>query len=155
MQIFTPYSNPLDCAKALWNDKLRYNKQILEIEQIQRAILGSKNWKHHPITKMYENHYDWLMFYKETFIAYKKFMNSNSKNDAIFNYNQALIWSERADKIMPSFLKNSELLNAHKRRLYAKAAHLYPQFAEFGKSEENWYYVDGKLLKYINGKRIN
>lgn len=24
-----------------------------------------------------------------------------------------------------------------------------------GESQENWYYVDGKLLKYINGKIVN
>lgn len=28
MQIFIPYSSPLDCAKALWEDRLRYNKQV-------------------------------------------------------------------------------------------------------------------------------
>lgn len=25
MQVFTPYDNPFDCAKALWNDKKRIN----------------------------------------------------------------------------------------------------------------------------------
>ena len=28
MQVFIPYPSPLDCAKALWEDRLRYNKQV-------------------------------------------------------------------------------------------------------------------------------
>ena len=28
MNVFVPYSSPLDCAKALWNDSKRYNRQI-------------------------------------------------------------------------------------------------------------------------------
>lgn len=154
MQVFICYKSVIDIAKAMYNDKLRYNKQCLEIEQIQKAILGSKNWRNHPVTKMYKNHYDWLMFYKETFIAYKKFMNSSSQSEAILNYEQALIWSKRADEVAPSFLGNQELLDTHKRRLYSKAAHLYPQFASYGTSEENWYYVSGQIVKYVNGKRV-
>lgn len=154
MQIFIPYKSVIDIAKAMYNDKLRYNKQCLEIEQIQKAILGSNSWSNHPVTKMYKNHYDWLLYYKETFIAYKKFMNSKSNNEAIFNYNQALIWSDRADKVRPQFLNIRELLDAHKRRLYTKSPELYPQFAEYGTSEENWYVIDGQIVKYVNGKRI-
>lgn len=65
MQVFIPYKNVIEIARAMYNDRLRYNKQCLEIEQIQRAILGSRSWKNHPVTKMYENHYDWLMFIKK------------------------------------------------------------------------------------------
>ena len=28
------------------------------------------------------------------------------------------------------------------------------KFAEYGTSEENWYFVDGQIVKYINGKKI-
>lgn len=35
-----------------------------------------------------------------------------------------------------------------------EAPELYPQFAKYGKSEENWYFVDGQIVKYVNGKRI-
>ena len=45
MQIFIPYQSPLDCAKALWNDRLRYNKQCIEVIQIIRAIEGDDAWK--------------------------------------------------------------------------------------------------------------
>lgn len=53
----------------------------------------------------------------------------------------------------PSFL-TQEFCDQHKRRLYTKAQELYPQFAKYGKSDVNYYFVDGELLKYKNGKRI-
>lgn len=81
-------------------------------------------------------------------------MNSNSESEAIWNYNQALIWSERADEVAPKFLDNKELLDSHKRRLYSKSPNLYPQFASYGISEENWYYVNNEIIKYKDGKRI-
>lgn len=65
----------------------------------------------------------------------------------------AEIFNDRANIIMPPFLTD-DFCNQHKRRLYSKSAELYPQFAEYGKSEENWYFVGGKLLKYINGKQV-
>jgi hypothetical protein len=41
-----------------------------------------------------------------------------------------------------------------KRRLYTKNPEHYAQWAHLGKSEENWYFVDGVWRKYVNGKRI-
>lgn len=55
--------------------------------------------------------------------------------------------------ITPPFL-TPDFCDQHKRRLYTKAPERYPQFAEFGTSNVNWYYVDGQLKKYINGKQI-
>ena len=41
-----------------------------------------------------------------------------------------------------------------KKRLYTKAPEHYKQWESFGKSEENWYFVDGEWRIYENGKRI-
>lgn len=41
-----------------------------------------------------------------------------------------------------------------KRRLYTKDPEHYKQWADLGKSDENWYRVDGEWRKYVNGKRI-
>lgn len=62
-------------------------------------------------------------------------------------------FSEEAYYIRPPFL-TEEFCNQHKRRLFTKAPDLYPQFAEFGTSEINWYWSNGEIVKYINGKRI-
>lgn len=28
------------------------------------------------------------------------------------------------------------------------------QFASYGTSEENWYVIDGEIVKYLNGKKL-
>lgn len=155
MQVFVPYSSPLDCAKALWDDSKRYNKQIIECRQILDAIdCISKGWRNHPVVKMYKYYREWLAIYYCCLQAYR---DAHKFDKSSFGYNATMRMAEtysiEADAIMPPFLTD-DFCNQHKRRLYSKSAELYPQFAEYGKSEENWYFVDGKLLKYINGKQV-
>ncbi len=144
MQVFVPYPSPIDVARAMSNDKLRFRKQIVECDQILKAISGeSKAWKNHPVVKMYSDYVGWLWYYRETLDAYLKKYFTLAKQyafqcDAYFR---------------PPFLTES-FCDQHKRRLYTKALELYPQFASYGKSDENWYFVDGDIVKYINGKRI-
>lgn len=38
MQVFVCYPEPLKCAEAFWNDRLRYNKQCIEVRQILDAL---------------------------------------------------------------------------------------------------------------------
>lgn len=154
MQVFIPYKSVIDIAKAMYNDRLRYNKQILEIEQIIRAIEGAKAWRNHPVSLMYKEHKEWLECYMKCFEYYRSFKKSTNEVERLrFEYT-ARFYNNKANKIRPTFLDNQELLDSHKRRLYSKAAHLYPQFAEYGTSEINWYVVDGEIVKYKDGKRI-
>ena len=141
MQVFVPYPSPIDVAKCL--DPKRLRKQIIECDQILKAIRGeSEAWKNHPVVKMYRPHIQFLAAYADTLWCFEQ---------------NSLSWTERlsefADRHRPPFLIES-FCDQHKRRLYTKAPELYPQFAEYGTSEENWYVVDGELIKYINGKRI-
>lgn len=149
MQIFCPYPEPLNVAKAMWNDRLRYNKQIVEAIQIIKAIEGAKAWRNHPIVKMYKEHEDWLICYAKCLTAFRDYMETKD----IKKINEAVAWSANADLCKPSFLTD-ELCDQHKRRLYTKSTELYPQFAKYGKSDVNFYFVDGELLKYKDGKRI-
>lgn len=48
MQVFVPYKNVIDTAKAMWADSRRYNKAIIELKQIIAAIEGAKAWRNHP-----------------------------------------------------------------------------------------------------------
>ena len=141
MQVFVPYPSPIDVAKCLDNRRLR--KQIIECDQILAAINGeSKGWLHHPIAKMYQEHRIWLDLYRRCLVAYSR-----------GQIDEALVHNADAFDYEPPFL-TGELCDQHKRRLYTKAPDLYPQFAPYGKSEENWYVVDGELVKYANGKRV-
>lgn len=153
MQVFCPYSSPLRCAEALWADQLRYNKQIVECRQIIAAIDGAKAWRSHPVCLMYKEHKEWLKYYAFYFIAYKEQMNTTS-NWQRFRLSDILSRLNRnANKIRPPFLTD-EFCDQHKRRLYTKSPDLYPQFAEYGKSDENWYFLNGQIVKYVNGKRV-
>lgn len=147
MNVFVPYQQPILCAEALWNDKKRFNKQIIECRQILDAIDGKKAWSNHPCTKMYKEHREWLEYYESSLYYFREFMKGN---EDLYN---AGYFSKLADSIRPSFLTD-EFCDQHKRRLYTKAPELYPMFKKYGKSEINWYFVDGKLLKYKDGKLI-
>lgn len=149
MQIFVPYQEPIKCAEALWADQKRYNKQIVECGQILKAIDGeTKAWANHPCTKMYKEYWTWLEYYMLCFMYYRDYKKGFNEGLDI-----SLKHSAYANTIRPPFLTD-EFCDQHKRRLYTKAPALYPQFEKFGTSEENWYFVDGELLKYVNGKRV-
>lgn len=155
MQIFIPYQSPLDCAKALWNDRLRYNKQLIETKQILAAIDGAIPWSKHPACLMYKEHKEWLQCYLKVFELYKSLKNSRKDYEAQSYYYLELDKYEKcANKIIPNFIDNAMCIQ-HRKRLYTKSPELYPQFAGYGTSEENWYVIDGQIVKYINGKRIN
>ena len=148
MQIFIPYASPLETAKCL--DPKRLNRQIQEAKVILDAINGTgKGWFNHPVVKMYAPHSLWLKFYYEClkkFSEYERYRWGIDFADAINNDLMAV-------KSTPPFL-TEEFCDQHKRRLYTKDNKYYKKFAKYGESEENWYYVDGGLRKYINGKRI-
>lgn len=148
MNVFIPYPSPLDCAKALWNDRLRYNKQIIECKQILDAIDGAIPWSKHPCVLMYKEHKEWLYNYMMCFSFYRKYKKGN--NEA-FKY--CCYYDNEAHKVQPTFI--SLMCIQHRKRLYTKSPELYPQFVEYGTSEENWYYVENQIVKYVNGKRIN
>lgn len=155
MQIFTPYPEPIKCAEVLWNDKKRFNKQIIECRKILQAIQGeSEAWKNHPVTNMYREHIEWIGYYLTIFTHYKLYKSGkfDSYNGIILKYMQDV--NEEANKIRPPFL-TEEFCDQHKRRLYSKSPELYPQFEKYGKSDENWYYVNGEIVKYKDGKRLN
>lgn len=154
MQVFVPYSSPFDCAEVL--DARRLNKQIIECRQILKAIKGeSSAWANHPCVLMYKEHQTWLDYYMkclECYKSYKDLMDTDS-DEAEHDLALAEEWSEKADKVKPHFITHAFCVQ-HCRRLYTKSPIMYPDFACYGTSEENWYYVNGERLSYVNGKRL-
>ena len=137
MQIFI-IGTPLETAKVL--DNRRLNKQIIECHQILDALNDAKAWSNHPVVLQYRGYEEWLKLYTKVL---EEYCNSN--------YSVA----EAIDSVMvpPSF-HNEEFFNQMKRRLYTKDNNHYRQYAHLGESQENWYFVDGCIRKYINGKRV-
>lgn len=148
MQIFIPYQSPLYCAKTLYGDK-RFQKQIIECKQILAAIDGAIPWSKHPCVLMYKEHRKWLYYYMQVFTAYRDYKKGNDKALVA-----ALFYDGYAEKVTPPFIDDAICIQ-HRKRLFTKNSEKYPQFAEYGTSEENWYYVSGQIVKYVNGKRIN
>lgn len=144
MQVFICDKSLYQICEHMKLDRRRMNKQVIEAAQIILAIDGNyKSWRNHPVCLMYREHRDWLNFYRHCMACY---LNGQ--------YEYAKDSSNKADEITPSFISD-EMVAQHRRRLYTKSPNLYPQFAEYGTSEENWYCVSGQIVKYVNGKRIN
>ena len=141
MQVFV-VGSPLETAKAL--DKARLRKQVIECHQILAAIHGEgKGWLHHPVVLMYSepNSVRWLQMYADILEGYLD--DSTGLERA----------NREAKAIAPAF-HTAEYLDQMKRRLYTKNPVYYKQWASLGESDENWYFVKGEWIKYVNGKRI-
>ena len=137
MQVFIPEVDPIQVAKVL--DKKRLNKQIIECDQILKAISGeSTAWRNHPVVKMYAPYVDWLMYYQACLISYKT--------------HAPIIMSEPP---RPPFIGYRPLHLAHRARLYQKDATHYVLYTyESDYTENNWY-VDGNIIKeYRLGRLI-
>ena len=142
MQVFLPYADIYQTAQCL--DNKRLNKQIVECQQILDAICEiGKGWFNHPITKMYKEHFYWLLKYMEVLDCYRT-----------GDIDVAQIINEEAESLIPTFITD-EYCNQMKRRLYTKNKEHYKQFAEYGESNVNWYFVNGEWIYYVDGKRVN
>ena len=139
MQVFI-VGSPLETAMAL--DPKRLRKQIIECGQILDALNGAKAWSNHPCVLQYRGYEKWLAAYS---LCLESFV---SKIDMY-----ATIANAYAGMYRPTW-HTQEYFNQMKRRLYTKDPEHYAQWVDLGKSEENWYFVDGVWRKYVNGKRI-
>lgn len=139
MQVFI-IGTPLETAMAL--DKKRLYRQIQETGIILDALSGFTAWRNHPAVLQYRGYEEWLEHYMACLVAYK-----------MGNNNYALCCNKIANEMTPSF-HTQDYFDQMKRRLYTKDPEHYKQWEYLGKSNENWYFVDGVWRKYVNGKRI-
>lgn len=141
MQVFI-IGSPLETAMAMAGDTRRYNKQILETQQILDALNGKKAWSNHPCVLQYRGYEEWLREYRRCLSAWKD-------NDKL----TAFIAEQWCHITRPKW-HTQEYFDQMKRRLFEKDELHYKQWSFLGKSLDNWYYIDGKFVKYRNGKRI-
>ncbi len=134
MQIFLPYANPIKTAKCL--DNKRLNKQIIECIQIISANTGINiGWKipkyciNHPITKLWKENIDYLIFYCKILLVEFEFRKKIMHK----SYTQWIILFECLNRILyTKFPKHitSEFCKFHQRKLYNKNPEYYKQFKE-------------------------
>ena len=139
MQVFI-VGTPLETAVAL--DNRRLNKQIIEVEQILDAMRGKTAWSNHPCVLQYKGHEKWLEHYLSCLTLYKHNARIHAK-----------VCSDLAQICKPKW-HTQEYFDQMKRRLYQKNEKHYQQWSHLCKSLDNWYYIDGKFVKYRNGKKI-
>lgn len=139
MQVFI-VGSPLETARAL--DNRRLNRQLQEVKVILASLNGAKAWSNHPCVLQYRGREEWLRAYKTCLEWYVR----GDEDKALWASNLADYWR-------PMF-HTQEYLDNMKARLYTKNPQHYAQFAEYGTSDYNLYYVDGSWRKYVNGKRI-
>lgn len=139
MQVFI-VGSPLETAKVL--DRRRLNKQVIECKQILDALNGAKAWSNHPCVLQYRGHELWLYDYMRCLMSYRDGRNTIAD-----------LFSGACDCIRPPF-HTEEYFNNMKSRLYAKDQVHYAEYAEYGVSDTNMYFVDGEWRYYKNGKRV-
>ena len=122
-------------------DVKRFNKQIIECQWIINMAEGKIKPSNHPAYLMYKDHIDWVKKYKECFIAYRN-----------KDYELCKQLSQEAELIKPGFLCDELYIN-FKKRLYTKNPEFYKRWEYLGKSEANYYFVNGNWIKYENGKK--
>ena len=143
MQVFV-VGSPLETAMAL--DKARLRSQIREAHVILAAIHGEgKGWIHHPVVLMYSepNSVRWLSMYADILEGY------------LAGYTGLPEADNEAKLITPAF-HTPEFIKQMKRRLYTKNPKEYERWAEFGESQDNYYWSPTKRawLMYRNGKHL-
>ena len=143
MQVFV-VGSPLETAMAL--DPKRLRSQIREVHIILAAIHGeSKAWCHHPVVSMYSepNSVRWLQMYADILEGY-------------LNGAMGLIQADREARLITPEFHTEKFLIQMKRRLFSKNPEHYKDWAEFGESQDNYYWSPAKRawLMYRNGKLL-
>ena len=120
--------------------------QINEAHVILAAIHGeSKGWIHHPVVLMYSepNSVRWLQMYADILEGY------------LAGYT-GLIGADREARLITPAFHTPEFIKQMKRRLYTKNPEHYKQWAEYGTSEDNYYWSPTRRawLMYRNGKLL-
>ena len=128
-----------ETAKDL--DYKRLNRQIQECGWLIGMINNPSKWKNHPCNFMYKDYIDWIILYQKALISYK--------NNDIEECNRL---SDIATHIQPPFICDDLIIN-FKKRLYTKNSIHYSKWKNLGKTEANYYFIDGHWWKYENGKK--
>lgn len=148
MQVFI-IGTPFETAIAL--SRRHLNNQINEASIILDALNGKTTWSNHPCVLQYRGYEEWLQSYKECLEECQEGKSDDSPDGGFYGMRDA---SRHCEVCKPSF-HTQEYYDQMKRRLYTKDKEHYKQWAYLGESQENWYFVDGKWRKYVNGKRID
>lgn len=140
MQTFLPYSDFAASARVL--DNKRLNKQLVEVQQILKALSDPNyGWQNHPAVKMWRGYelalceYG-LAFYRE----YKnRFNKSHKSGEFISNKELEFLLVDNKIMTIPHWLGSPAFHISHRSNLMRKDKAHYMQY--FGTTPDNLQYV--------------
>jgi hypothetical protein len=144
MQVFITEKSYKLSAQRL--DNLRLNKQIIECNQIYKAIKGiTDGWKNHCVTRLWEDYPEELMkFATECYFE----LGRRGKNPC--KPYKFQIWTESTISELPHFIKLDWWLNAMRSHLLAKDYEHYSKFKWTAEPVYGYYAINkyGDWQKY-------
>ncbi len=136
MQTFLPHSDFEKSAKAL--DNKRLNKQIVEVQQILKALSNPHyGWRNHPAVKMWRGFEASLRLYGgECYREYRRrfFNRVHKSGEFILGYDVG-----ESTPSMPAWLGNPDFHLSHRSNLMRKDRQYYAQ--RFGDIPDNLPYI--------------
>lgn len=153
MQIFATSPSFSISAKVL--DSRRMNKQVIECNQIYRALIGeSIGWRNHCVTRLWSKYplsviaFGWACFYE---------LKSRGLNPCqpCVNPDDISTIYDRSD-LVPPFLWDKKMTDAMKSHLLAKD---FPHYSQFGWKvpiKRGYYALDrtGRLTLYSTSEPV-
>jgi hypothetical protein len=127
MQTFLPYPSFYKSAACL--DRARLGKQRLEVIQILRALARGTGWRHHPATKMWEQHAQLLCLYGTVICeTWKARGYKDSIQPQIAEISKVDAWDRPQLSDNPWWLGLEKFHASHRSRLLDKNPSHYGQF---------------------------
>lgn len=123
MQTFLPSDDFALCAMTL--DRQRLGKQRVETLQIMKSLAGLGGWNHHPATKMWRGHEDYLMLYQ---IAICEEWTGRGYKDTCLWKTFDYLGQIENPSTYPDWMGNEELHASHRSNLLRKDFAFYSQF---------------------------
>lgn len=126
MQTFIPYNNFTKSAEVLDNKRLW--KNILETNQIYKILtnqIDGGQYKVHPVVKMWKNHEDLLLLYRNTFVT--EWFNRRLSNPPKIDDNYLFLNVKK----IPDWIDDERVYLSHKSNLIRKnPKHYRPIFGD-------------------------
>lgn len=125
MQTFLPYPDFYDTAKCL--DNRRLNKQLVEVQQILRTLIGkSDGWQNHPAVRMWRGYESTLRGYGLT--VNREYAQRFGRPLAFHKSGQEVLQLILADTGPPPWLGLPAFHAAHRSNLLRKDPIWYGRF---------------------------
>jgi hypothetical protein len=137
VQTFLPYRDFNKCAQVL--DLRRLGKQLVECQQIMRAITDpTYGWQNHPAVNMWRG-YDWLLW-KYACAMHTEWLRRGRKSHASFRAIESALPAFWQSRERSSWLGDKRLHSSHRSNLLRKDPIHYGRFGWTERTDMPYYW---------------